>query len=52
MKGMSRDKCGAAACAGFMKTVILLFLIIGCCSKAKKCQCDCIPRICKKFKWC
>ena len=24
MRGMSRDKCGAAACAGFLKTVSLL----------------------------
>ena len=24
MRGMSRDKCGAAACAGFMKTLAIL----------------------------
>jgi leucyl aminopeptidase len=30
MKGMSRDKCGAAACAGFMKTVFLIVLILDC----------------------
>ena len=24
MRGMSRDKCGAAACAGFLKTISLL----------------------------
>lgn len=36
MKGMSRDKCGAAACAGFMKTVFSISLTLGCSSKTKK----------------